>query len=199
MFHRCIVKGDISCVKGNRYLAENLGGERIPLAPNPLSITAFSGYRRAVFAVFPPPLLLITIVLVLIIIKAFDHRPSCFDYFKFFFLCPHIYCCIIVLDAAKDWQVGFRIGYSFPIGKRMGMAVGAVLGVQDNYGGLTDNFTAFTFGTDTVGGMQSFVNNLGGEFGFGVRILDSLSLGTSVMVWNAANGNDPGVSGFSWL
>lgn len=112
------------------------------------------------FAVFPPPLLLITIVLVLIIIKAFDHRPSCFDYFKFFFLCPHIYCCIIVLDAAKDWQVGFRIGYSFPVGERMGLAVSAISGTQDNKVNLNDSSPVLTFGTDTVSGMQVQVKGI---------------------------------------
>ena len=43
------------------YSLVNLGGEGLPLAPNPLFRTAFSGYRRAARAVFPPPLLIIMV------------------------------------------------------------------------------------------------------------------------------------------
>jgi len=45
------MQGDYHCI--NLFLK----GERIPLATNPLIHIAFSGYSRALWAVFPPPLL----------------------------------------------------------------------------------------------------------------------------------------------
>ena len=59
--------------------------------------------------------------------------------------------------STKDFEVASRIGYTFPVGERMGLAAGSVLGFQDNYVGRTDFLPVFTFGTDTVSGIQSYV------------------------------------------
>jgi TolB-like protein len=95
---------------------------------------------------------------------------------------------------AKDWQIDTRVGYSFPVGKKMGLAVGFVSGGLDHKVGLMNNSLDLTFGLDIVSGIQSFLMNLGGSLSIGARLADWVSIGTSVLVWNSTNGNDPGVS-----
>lgn len=101
---------------------------------------------------------------------------------------------VIGIYSAKDWQIDERLGYSFPLGEKMGLAVGIVAGGQDHKVNLIDFSPVLTFGIDTVSGIQSYLMNFGGSLSIGARLADWVSIGSSVLVWNSTNGNDPGVS-----
>ncbi len=93
--------------------------------------------------------------------------------------------------SVKDFQVDTRIGYSFPVGDRIGLGIGVFWGFQDHKVNLMQGSDVLEFGSDTVSGIQSYIMNLGGELSVGIRLLDWLSAGTSALVWFSDNPQGP--------
>jgi hypothetical protein len=94
-----------------------------------------------------------------------------------------------------------KIGYALPIGGRLGLAAEFVRGGYRWLAAPVDELVTFDNDGTSAGEVKDSFANTGAAVSLGYRILDNLSLGTTVMLWNAAKGPGTTVTvdpGFYW-
>jgi TolB-like protein len=92
-----------------------------------------------------------------------------------------------------------KIGYALPIGKRLGLAAEFVRGGYRWLAAPEDELVEFDNDGTPAGEVKDSFTNIGASVSLGYRLLDNLSIGTTVMLWNTAEGPgttvtvDPGI------
>ena len=92
-----------------------------------------------------------------------------------------------------------KIGYALPLGKRLGLAAEFIRGGYRWLAAPENDAIDFTLEGTPAHEVKDSFTNTGASVSLGYRVLDNLSLGTTVMLWNTVEGPgttvtvDPGI------